>query len=1663
MGSSRFLKSVRARHTHGRIVVKTFIKPDPSLTLRHLVRRLRKERETLATVPNVLTYQKVIETERAGYLIRQWLASSLYDRISTRPFLTSIEKKWITYQLLSAMQGARSHGISHGDLKSENILVTSSMSVFVTDFASSFKPTYLPLDDPADFSFFFDTSGRRTCYVAPERFYAADSEVARQKASIRTGGASLNAPASAGNTSITSSPDPYSEILGLGKRDGKVTEAMDVFSLGCVIAELWRDGAPTFTLSQLFKYREKLYDPSNALNDIPDPAIRTMVRRMIALDPDERGTLGDYLEQQVQARTFPPSFHGFLHSYLVDLQRFSPAGPGPSRQNAASSDGTAVQSLASRTQSDGDLVRQQAPADLEAKQQADVRLERLYEEWVVVMSHLDRDQGRESEGAPELVDEAEDEMTVPGDASEANHVLPVQLNIPGLSSSSLSKHHQDVREDTPALIILSPLLSNLRNALRPTSKLHALELLLHVSARSLTDEAKLDRVLPYIVALYDDANANVRAAAVRASIQLLLLVHEINPANESVCPEYCFPNLRRMATDSSVAVRIAYAACFSDLVNTAQRFLQQSQALRASGAFAADRDILDELDARSDEGGHFDVQYQDIKAFAQEQATQLLTDSSPSVKRVLLARLAPLCRLFGMATTNDVLLSHMITYLNDRDWLLRDAFFEAIADVGSVAGERSVQEYIAPLMTQAISDGQEFAMVRVVRGLTHLTRASLLATSQMYDLVSETSGLLCYPNIWLRQAAAEFLAAAVSQLDATDTWAIVYPSIRPLLKYELQTLTQSSLLEAVKAPLPRHLLQGALSWAASANKSSFWKPDSDQQSRGGLADRLGEEGLLLVADLTNPRGLKRSLVRNQEDDGHMDKLRASGLTQDDEVKLLALRDLIWKLSKHSPSERSASDASAAEHGSSAIGQRHASVQKLDGVTPQTIFFTYNTAPSGVDGDALSQAQGSVRSRTDQSFAGQMARKRITGHRVTSEGSLGSPIADLRQRINLTSTVAPHRPDSPGSRPDSLSLASPRLPSSATINSPRSASSNQTRLVSGKAAAAVGQSAANATGTMTDLAARLRGLHTSPDSPMAPSGTNTPTVRQGGQQQEDAGPLFRSTYQGSDPYIEAHLEAVFVRNFRERSAELGPKVAPGATRRRTTRNISSASVKSTSTGGSRRPDGKLIAYFDEHTSAVTALAVSSDFLFFASGSEDGTVKVWDTARLEKNVTSRSRATYSGHSAAITALIALESTHCLVSASSDGSLHVWRVDVNSGSMPKYSKPRLVSNFQLSNPGEYVTSILQSSIDSPSAKLILGTSASRIIVLDLRTMQVLQALKESPQMGPITCMCSDKKRLWVLCGTLRGMLVLWDLRFGLMIRSWAVGEPALPNSRVQITNCTLHPSKGRGRWVMVSYVQHTSALTTRQTIVETWDIDRGVLVESYDVSQSKSAATNSAAPPTGAAERMQGLQSPAAAIEHLIAVRDEQKTNHRALSAEDNTNAHNSGSTQANAFVQALLVGTEGYSSGNLGSSSAVPDGWLDAGKLAEDRNGGADADREPRGPAGYLLTGGEDCKIRFWDLGRPEKSVSIGLLGDRSDFKSVPGEGSQPARYIHQSAASLPVQRTSFARSPLLAQQQTQQAQSFMRAHKDAITSLAIIEFPFRCIVAGDRTGAIKVWE
>ena len=236
LGSTRFFKVAKCDSEAGPVVVKVFVIP-PSNDVKKQdediekhVAKLKDLRDALAPTFNCLAFCAAIhEGGRAGFIIRQYGKYSLYDRISTRPFLTNLEKRWLAFQLLLALEQCHKLGVCHGDIKLENILVSSWSWLTLTDFAS-FKPTFLPEDNPADFSYFFDTSRRRVCYIAPERF---------------VGRASITESLSAQPPSV-----PVSESEGSAPSgEAALTQSMDVFSVGCCIAELFTDGIPVFDFS----------------------------------------------------------------------------------------------------------------------------------------------------------------------------------------------------------------------------------------------------------------------------------------------------------------------------------------------------------------------------------------------------------------------------------------------------------------------------------------------------------------------------------------------------------------------------------------------------------------------------------------------------------------------------------------------------------------------------------------------------------------------------------------------------------------------------------------------------------------------------------------------------------------------------------------------------------------------------------------------------------------------------------------------------------------------------------------------------------------------------------------------------------------------------------------------------------------------------------------------------------------------------------------------------------------------------------------------------------------------------------------------------------------------------------------------------------------------
>lgn len=80
--------------------------------------------------------------------------------------------------------------------------------------------------------------------------------------------------------------------------------------------------------------------------------------------------------------------------------------------------------------------------------------------------------------------------------------------------------NQITLKDGPALIILSILTANIRNCTLPSCKLKALDVFLALASH-LTDEAKLDRMVPFIIELLHDEAALVKVGAIRCLIQVV--------------------------------------------------------------------------------------------------------------------------------------------------------------------------------------------------------------------------------------------------------------------------------------------------------------------------------------------------------------------------------------------------------------------------------------------------------------------------------------------------------------------------------------------------------------------------------------------------------------------------------------------------------------------------------------------------------------------------------------------------------------------------------------------------------------------------------------------------------------------------------------------------------------------------------------------------------------------------------------------------------------------------------------------------------------------------------------------------------------------------------------------------------------------------------------
>ncbi|KAI9919994.1 hypothetical protein PsorP6_016035 [Peronosclerospora sorghi] len=911
IGDGKFLKSISCKCDEGHLVVKIYRKYDEreSLTSAEVALRRLALAFSIEQQPNVIPYAdfQLSNKYNVAFMVRQYFASNLYDRICSRPFLTMVEKKWIAFQILRALEQIHAKGICHGDIKQENVMVTSWNWVFLTDFAP-FKPTYIPEDDPADYNYYFCAidATRRGCSVAPERFYGKGSASTGTAATISMPvNAGLKAPdavvmlskmadsdvtveevdkqiSAMGMENVLSGNAMQMPPSGVGappsyvrsRQEGNLLESMDIFSAGCVIAELFLGGKPLFDLPSLLKYRTGNSEPlRQQLKKVGDPRLEEMLLHMLQLDPNARLSASGYLAKYTSVNgLFPTYFDNFLFKFLVLV--LSRGGKVPDarirlvgkyygrlvREIAGVADpegeeffklrlkeGYGSDRLATATKGDQqahvaqrvlDELHETIPAKNDKQlaergnavltkmqklkeRENDMRslsasvqkkkIEKLHDQFQALTNKRETSllldysreplSGRLDEKRILESTEENDErrfIDVNGSSSVNTSMPPTHLSgsrrkLPTVTSNEPWSHDRN-----GIVIILSLICSSLRHVQVPESKLTALYLIRSLGQFT-SDEARLQRLVPYLLEVIDDPSATVRALALRTVTFLLSLVESFPLADASVFPQYILPAMIPFQSDPDELVRITFAECLPQLAETSRRFLEIAHAMKqrmltSSGSATS----MSTMSSRSNDSSATNTLYIASSSFDKELSVlhkmisrfviQLTTPdqkaSSSLVKRALLVDITRLCVFFGQERTLDVVLPQLITFLNDPDWELRGAFFDYIVGVCSFVGPEAVEQNILPCVEQALFDVQEIVITKAVECLTGLCQLGLFQkkTSTLVEKARMTCSLLLHPSWWIRDAVLKLMGEIALKLRSVDSNVFLSPLLRPFLR-----------------------------------------------------------------------------------------------------------------------------------------------------------------------------------------------------------------------------------------------------------------------------------------------------------------------------------------------------------------------------------------------------------------------------------------------------------------------------------------------------------------------------------------------------------------------------------------------------------------------------------------------------------------------------------------------------------------------------------------------------------------------------------------------------------------------------------------------------------------------------------------------------------------
>ena len=707
---------------------------------------------------NIVPTINIKNTERSGIIYRQYIGISLKERLYLMPYLTNIDKIWITFQLLYLFNNLEKMQIFHGDLKPQNILITSNLSVYLADFAT-YKPSYIYSNDLGSYTFYFgsyNTGNLNGCYLAPERL--CDNK-------------------------------NYSE-------NEEKNSLMDVFSLGLVIAELFLE-KNIFDFTSLLNYRKGILKKNHLqdlLKGINDDKIKNLILEMIKIDPKERITIDKAFKRFVD-EVCPLVMIGFLFHLNIIINKTSFWKPD-----------LLIGFLYRYWDTIWKLLYGPSSVPIPLFQRMNFP---IINQLIVdnpVNTNIKNPIFKREKGVYYI-----DEFKFLFEPSEG------KINLEYKNEEIFKKNNNE----ECAFIIINLLLQNMQNTKYETSNYVAMEMLKNFCVK-LPDITKLQVIIPYFINNIKRTSYTTKLTSLNYIFEILYSFNFnelILPVTEfNYFDSYVFPKILEFYKPQKPYLVLEFLNNIDKIIDLELKFLNitlNSRITRLKKIVNEERKLLAKYN--DDNRIKNEEKYKEIKKKKQKKIEEIYNDYDSCLELfkeslfnvisdvignineidlsiIIIRKLPCLLNFYGRGKSNDFS-KFIINNFNKNEWIIQKEIISQLPKMMNTLGQNNLDNYILPCMEMLIgNNSNEFKTYKLIESINILLKKEILTPNKCIKFLLELLPYSIHPNSQIYNKMIDLIKNLLNALNSQEIFFYLQKPLEPYLKIPYAFLN----LDAIK-------------------------------------------------------------------------------------------------------------------------------------------------------------------------------------------------------------------------------------------------------------------------------------------------------------------------------------------------------------------------------------------------------------------------------------------------------------------------------------------------------------------------------------------------------------------------------------------------------------------------------------------------------------------------------------------------------------------------------------------------------------------------------------------------------------------------------------------------------------------------------------------------